>query len=548
MTNLLIKIISLPLLIVSLVLNAQGPDKLWTKTFGGGYFEKGNSVQQTRDGGYIVAGDYLIKTDSNGKKLWKRKFGGNSVQQTKDGGYIVAGAKSVGTYRNKNQNFDVLLTKTDSNGDTLWTKTFGGSEDDWGQSVQQTSEGGYIIAGWTNSYGAGENDIWLIKTDYNGDTLWTKTYGGVVDDVGWSVRQTTDGGYIIAGYTKSYGSGDYDVWLIKTDCNGNSLWAKTYGGSDTDESSSIQQTDDGGYIVAGYTRSYGAGNGDVYLIKTDDSGDTVWTRAFGGVNDDAGTSVQQTMDGGYIVTGRTSSYGAGDYDIWLIKVDSNGDVSWKKTFGGNSYDRGKSVRQTSDGGYIIVGFTDSYAEEHTDVWLIKTTMDNDLAKKLLKTAKENESEGEYDKAIKIYSKIISKCSSNEISKLAKERNTELKNKIKKQKIENFRNLYNEVSAKKVRAALVKLELNKSTSEKLANKIETLDRSIVTEIIIELLDVPLTDFSAFREYREMSLHQKLFIILHGAEKGTKKKMIEDWLEITSATATKLASIRSNALLK
>ena len=157
--------------------------------------------------------------------------------------------------------------------DTAWTKTFGGNSNDIGYSVQQTTDGGYIITGYTSS--SGNIDIWLIKTDSNGDSLWTKTFGGSGDDLGQSVQQTTDGGYIITGYTTSFGNGYYDVWLIKTDSNGDEEWNQTFGGGGSDSGHSVQQTTDGGYIITGYTDSFGNGGGDIWLIKTDSEGNTV---------------------------------------------------------------------------------------------------------------------------------------------------------------------------------------------------------------------------------------------------------------------------------
>ena len=185
--------------------------------------------------------------------------------------------------------------------DTLWTRTYGGSDFDKGYSVQQTQDGGFIIVGFTESYGAGGEDVYLIKTDENGDTLWTRTYGGSSDDMGNSVQETTDGGFIIAGYTYSYGAGGSGVYLIRTDSLGDTLWTRTYGGSDDDYGYSVQQCQDGGFIIAGKTESYGAGYYDVYLIRTDSMGDTLWTKTYGGSDDDEGYSVQQCQDGGFII-------------------------------------------------------------------------------------------------------------------------------------------------------------------------------------------------------------------------------------------------------
>src|SRR6185436_6942133 len=233
-------------------------------------------------------------------------------------------------------------------------KTFGGTGVDYGVSIQQTTDGGYIIAGTTESMGAGGFDIYLIRTDAIGDTLWTKTFGGIADDGGGSVQQTTDGGFIIMGIL-GVGLSNHDIYLIRTDANGDSLWTKTFGGTNTDEGNSVQQTTDGGYIVSGTTSSFGAGGRDIYLTRTDGNGDLLWSKTFGGTSYDEGSSVQQTTDGGYIITGNTLSFGSGNRDVYLIKTDVNGDALWTKTFGGTNDDGGWSVQQTTEGGYIITG-------------------------------------------------------------------------------------------------------------------------------------------------------------------------------------------------
>ena len=356
------------------------------KTFGGTAADIGMSVVQTADGGYVVAGTtrlidarefevYLIKADTAGDTLWTSTFGGlgaqdgNSVIQTNDGGYLVVGFTGVS---------NVYLIKTDAAGDTLWTRSYGGTEIDGGISVVQASDGGYVIAGHTESFGSGEADVYLIKTDAAGDTLWTRTFGGPGQDRGTSVIQTDDGGYVVAGLTWSFGAGGSDVYLIKTDATGDILWSRTYGGAASDYGYSVVQTDDGGYVVAGFTSSYGAGSVDVYLIKTDASGDTLWTRTFGGTGWDYGYSVVQTNDGGYVVAGETTSFGAGGADVYLVKTDASGGTLWTRTFGGTGWDRGTSVAQTNDGGYVVTGYIASPVAGDPDVCLIKLDADGNL--------------------------------------------------------------------------------------------------------------------------------------------------------------------------
>jgi len=362
----------------------------FAKTFGGSGGDYAWSVQQTSDGGYIVAGEtvsfgagytdiFLLKTDALGNLQWAKTFGGSSydyarsVQQTSDGGYIVAGyTLSFGA-----GGYDVFLLKTDASGNLQWAKTFGGSSWDEARSVQQTSDGGYIVAGYTLSFGAG-GDVFLLKTDASGNLQWAKTFGGSSGDVAFSVQQTSDGGYIVAGVTLSFGAGYEDVFLLKTDASGNLQWAKTFGGSDYDRAYSVQQTSDGGYIVAGYTLSFGAGGYDVFLLKTDASGNLQWAKTFGGSSYDYAWSVQQTSDGGYIVAGYTRSFGAGGYDVFLLKTDASGNLQWAKTFGGSSLDEARSVQQTSDGGYIVAGYTLSFGAGGWDVFLLKTDANGNI--------------------------------------------------------------------------------------------------------------------------------------------------------------------------
>jgi len=228
--------------------------------------------------------------------------------------------------------------------DTVWTKTFGGISQDVGFSVIETSDGGFVVTG-TAAY-----DVGLLKTDSNGNLLWLKTFGGAGMDVGTSVKQTADGGYIVVAYTSSFGAGSIDVWLIKTEANGIQQWAKTFGGIAPDYGFSVEQTPDGGFIIAGGTESFGAGMNDVWLIKTDANGNQQWAKTYGGTGDDYGSSLELTLDGGYVVTGYQESFSNGGFDVGFLKTDSNGNLLWLKNFGGPEYDCGMQLKkhQTED--------------------------------------------------------------------------------------------------------------------------------------------------------------------------------------------------------
>ena len=363
----------------------------FTKTFGGINDDYGSSVQQISDGGFIIAGEtssfgaggrdvYIIKTDSTGNIIWDKSFGGNgndgskAIQQTPDGGFVIAGF----TASFSNGSYDVYLIKTDRSGTIVWEKTFGGSGDDWCNSVQQTLDGGFVMAGRTGSFGAGLVDVYLIKTDGSGNKVWEKTFGGSSYDYGYSVQQTSDGGFLIVGNTYSLGDGSLEVYLIKTDVSGNKVWEKNFGGSSFDFGYSVEKTSDGGFVIIGFTTSFGAGQEDVYLVKVDAEGNKIWEKTFGGFLEDQGNSIQQTSDGGFIISGFTESLGAGYFDVYLIKTDANGKKIWEKTFGGSSFDWGYSVQQVSDGGFVITGKTFSSGAGGSDVYLIKTDSEGNV--------------------------------------------------------------------------------------------------------------------------------------------------------------------------
>jgi len=310
--------------------------------------------------------------------IWTKIFGGSEndygyyAEQTNDGGFILVGTTtSFGSGL-----IEIWLIKTDSSGDTLWTRTIGATGYDYGSCVHQTNDGGYIIFGDTDSFDPNFWDAWLIKTDSNGDTLWTKVLGDNQFYFVESGLELPGGGYVFVGYTKTTAGGPEDIWLVKTDSIGDTVWTKTFGGSDRDLSSSICRTTDGGFIISGNTESFSAGNFDAWLIRTDSNGDLIWTKTYGSTERDIASDVKQTDDGGFIICGQTESFGhVNNYnDAWLIKTDSNGDTLWTKTWGGDEHDGALSVVQTSAGGYVWTGYLD-ISTFNQDLWVLKTDSD-----------------------------------------------------------------------------------------------------------------------------------------------------------------------------
>jgi hypothetical protein len=271
----------------------------------------------------------------------------------------------------------MLLVKTYADGIVDWAYTYGGSEDDRAYCVQQTlPDSGYIVAGYSDTFGAGGGDAFVIKTDADGGFLWGEAYGGADWDEARYISQTfPDSGFIVAGATSSTGAGGDDAYLIKIGSDGDSLWARTYGGAGSDYGFEAHQTfPDSGYVLVGHTSSFGAGGSDIYLVKTDQAGDTLWTTTFGGASVEYGYSVKATSpEPGYIVSGATRSFGAGNFDAYLIKTDAAGGAIWTKTYGGSEYDDGYSVCQTApDSGYVVAGSTRSSGAGIYDLFVVKT--------------------------------------------------------------------------------------------------------------------------------------------------------------------------------
>lgn len=357
---------------------------------------------------------------------WQKSYGGSnldeigSIRQTSDGGYIMAGQTSSSDIDISVNNglHDIWLVKIDGNSVLSWEKSFGGTQIEKAHAVEQTTDGGYIIAGESSSNDGdltinnGNRDFWILKVNSAGTLVWQKSFGGSDWDSAQSIQQTEDGGYIVAGESKSIDGntngnhGDMDFWIIKLDSIGNLIWEKSFGGSSWDSAESIEQTADGGFIVSGSSESndgdltLNQGGKDYWIVKLDANGLLEWQRSLGGSDWDTSHSIVQTMDGGYIIAGESKSddgdvgglvsndhpFGkhGGNRDYWIVKLDTAGLITWQKLFGGTGWDAAQSVQETSDQGYIISGYSDSEDFDVTgnngnwDYWVLKVTYSGDI--------------------------------------------------------------------------------------------------------------------------------------------------------------------------
>lgn len=349
----------------------------WAKTYGGKGHDLAFTIKETEDGGSILAGEswsfnplfsdaWVIKLDAHGGIQWQRKYGGNlndtfySVERTQDGGYIMGGETDaiipfLGLF---------WMVKIDKEGQIQWQKTYGRG---WAHSVQQTLEGGYVAVGMNMGR------PWVVKLDREGGIQWQKKYTGILGDFAQSIRQTSDGGYIVAGMIKG------NVWVLKLNSVGKTQWQKSYGNSYVDANFSIQQTQDGGYILASVSLTFGTGYTDLWIVKLDPSGEIEWQKNFGGAGIEMAHAVEQTLEGGYVVVGWTESFGAGGTDAWVLKLDPNGEIKWQKTFGGSGFDLAHAIEQTQDGGYLVTGWTESFGAGDMDVWVLKLDAHGDIS-------------------------------------------------------------------------------------------------------------------------------------------------------------------------
>ncbi|HYV93854.1 MAG TPA: T9SS type A sorting domain-containing protein [Chitinophagales bacterium] len=320
---------------------------------------------------------WIAKIDKSGNLEWDHSFGGSldeyalSIDQTIDSGYVVAGYSYSDTLYQNHGEADYWIVKLNSSGSPEWQKYFGGSANDQAYSIQQTIDTGYIVAGWTASNDGNvsgkhdSTDYWIVKLDPLGNLEWQKCLGGSDDDQAASIQQTADGGYVVAGWTSSndfdvsgnHGGDDY--WVVKLDAGGNKTWQACLGNTAEDQATSIAQTTDGGFIVAGYSFSYSNGDADYWIVKLDESGTMVWQNNFGGVDQEVANSVEQTFDSGFIVCGKAESDtgNQGKHDFWILKLDTGGNLEWEKSLGGDKDDIAFQIQQTIDSGYVVGGWS-----------------------------------------------------------------------------------------------------------------------------------------------------------------------------------------------
>jgi hypothetical protein len=375
------------------VLTVAGVSTGWSKTYGGAAGDTGIYFVQTNDGGYAIAGytssfgaggrdAWLVKTDSAGNMQWYKTYGTTgddyaySLAQTADGGYAlfcytVPGGLLVGKS-------DYWLIKTDAAGNVQWNKTYGApTTSEYLAYGIRTVDGGYAMVGYNGTSAGGVQNyssVWLAKTDSMGNMQWDKSYGYPYA-IGWTVLQAGDGGYTVFGSTNLFGPTKSDGYIVKTDSSGSMQWNRTYGGTEYESWWGAVQTLDDGYAAVGVTNSSGAGGMDLWLVKMDSAGNMQWNKTFGGPGTEYGSSIALTSDGGYVIGGYTNSFGAGNTDIWIIKTDSYGNAQWTRTFGGSAADGAltpHAIAQIADGGYVITSYEYSFGAGGADAILIKT--------------------------------------------------------------------------------------------------------------------------------------------------------------------------------
>jgi len=369
------------LLLFVLIVTGHAGAQSFQKTFGGQFDDVAQSISPVSGGGFIISGysesfsggsfdGYLIKINAAGDTIWTLTTGALGIDrlyaatQTTDGGFIATGyLQAAGGMH------DVLLIKADMSGNVTWKETFGGSYHDEGKDVVQSADGGYVITGYTQSTSGGQLDVFLLKTNSIGNLTWGKSFNVPGEQEGYDVDPSSDGGFIIAGHSKASVNAQKDVFMIKTNSSGNGEWSKTYGTPFHEEGFAVEQTNDGGFVVAGSTTT-SSGNKNTFLVKTNNTGVLAWSFAYGGTGVEEGRSLRECTDGGFIMSGYTTSFG-NMHDLYLVKTNAAGSHEWSKAYGGSNQDQGYDVVQSATG-YVAVGSTGSSGAGNFDLYVLKT--------------------------------------------------------------------------------------------------------------------------------------------------------------------------------
>ncbi len=360
----------------------------WANAYGGESFDYATAVAVTPDGEVVVAGQtrsfgagyedvWVIKLKANGSVKWQKTYGGKlfdsvgAIALTKDGDAIIAGDST--SFDTSAGNAWVL--RLDKDGNIKWQRTYGGKYGDYARAVAVADNGDIIVAGYTLSFGAGNADVWVLRLDENGNIKWQKTYGGRDDEYATAIAITPEGDIIVVGSTFSSGAGDWDIMVLRIDKDGNVKWQKTYGGKKMDEASSVALAKNGDILVAGSTHSFGAGNKDVWILRLDRDGNVKWQKTYGGPGRDSAYAIAITPDNDIIVAGETNSFGAGNLDVWILKLNENGNVKWQKTYGGESDDWAAAIAVTPEGDTVAAGSTFNFGTVGGDFWVLKLPPD-----------------------------------------------------------------------------------------------------------------------------------------------------------------------------
>jgi hypothetical protein len=323
-----------------------------------------------------------LAADPAAAVTWSRTYGSQggevaeAIRTTSDGGCVVAGATQWAVGRS----LELTVLKTDRYGTLEWARAYGPGmqASEMAYCIRETADGGYVVAGHTETWGAGEFDAWVLKLDSSGSPLWQRSYGGTGSDLAYAVRELpAGGGYVLAAHTQSFSSGGWDVWVVRLDLDGGILWEFAYGGPGSDYSRGIALAPDGGFFIGGTTESFGQGETDLWLLRLDSSGAVVWQKALGGGLYDQAQGVESTSDGGYVVTGSTQSFGLGA-DLWVVKVDDLGAIEWQRRFDSSASEAGIAIRQTGDGGHLVSGYTDTGIFGDQDAWILRLDASGDL--------------------------------------------------------------------------------------------------------------------------------------------------------------------------